>query len=212
MNHYLLCKAELTRPPGRPPQSGGREKGVGTTAPPGEGTSSLENGGGFFPSKPPRPILHLTRPSELYYYQGAGLKVLYGFTYKYITVEHFLGEATGLHIGYPLADELARCYSQAWYPGDEPLSVFTDRHTKAHWTKQRAHSGHITMLERVMPGTKQLLINGPDGHLVGGWNYTVNAHFCRVLEGLHHRPATPGGSDPDGVRVGEGMGSRRGRP
>lgn len=136
------------------------------------------------------PVLHLTRPSELYYYQGAGLKVLYGFTYKYLTVEHFLGEVTRLGLGYRLADALARCYSQAWYPGDDPLFIFTDWHVKAHWTKHRAHSGHITMLERVMPGTKQLIVNGPDGHLVGGWNYAVDVHLSRVLVNLEAELAT----------------------
>lgn len=130
------------------------------------------------------PLLHLTRPSELYYYQGAGLKVLYGFTYKYLTVEHFLGEASRLQVGAPLAKALARCYSQAWYPGDEPLFIFTDWHVKAHWTKHRAHSGHVAMLERVMPGTKQLLVNGPDGHLLGGWNYAVDTHLSGVLVDL----------------------------
>jgi hypothetical protein len=136
------------------------------------------------------PILHLRRPRDLYYYQGAGLKVVHGFTYKYLTVEHFLGEASRLRVGYPLADALARCYSQAWYPGDEPLFIFTDWHTKAHWTKHRSHSGHISMLARVMPGTKQLLINGPEGHLLGGWNYPVDTHLNRVLVDLEAELAT----------------------
>ena len=59
------------------------------------------------------PILGLTRPRDLYYYQGDGLKVLYGFTYKYLTLEHFLGQLTCLQVGYSLADILAACYSQA---------------------------------------------------------------------------------------------------
>ena len=127
------------------------------------------------------PILGLTRPRDLYYYQGHGLKVLYGFTYKYLTLEHFLGQLTRLQVGYALADALARCYSQAWYPGNDPLFIFTDWHVKPHWTKHRAHSGHITMWERVMPGTKQLLVNGPDGHLLGGWNKQVDTHLTQVL-------------------------------
>lgn len=127
------------------------------------------------------PILGLTRPRDLYYYQGKGLKVLHGFTYKYLTLEHFLGQLTRLQVGYSLADALAACYSQAWYPGDDPLFIFTDWHVKPHWTKHRAHSGHVTMWERVMPGTKQLLVNGPDGHLLGGWNNQVDAHLTQVL-------------------------------
>ena len=136
------------------------------------------------------PILGLTRPRDLYYYQGEGLKVLYSFTYKYLTLEHFLGELTRLQVGYPLADALAYAYSQAWYPGDTPLFIFTDWHVKPHWTKHPAHSGHVTMWERVMPGTKQLLINGPGGHLVGGWNYPVDTHLTHVLVALEADLAT----------------------
>ena len=57
------------------------------------------------------PLLSLCRPRDLYYYQGQGLKVLHGFTYKYLTLEHFLGELTQLQVGYPLADALAYRYS-----------------------------------------------------------------------------------------------------
>ena len=136
------------------------------------------------------PILHLTRPRDLYYYQGEGLKVLYGFTYKYLALEHFLGELTRLQVGYPLADALAQCYSRAWYPGNDPLFTFTDWHVKPHWTKHPAHSGHVTMWNRVMPGTKQLFINGPDGHLLGGWNYQVDTHLSRILVDLEADLAT----------------------
>ena len=101
------------------------------------------------------PVLGLTRPRALYYYQGEGLKVLYGFTSKYLTLEHVLGQLTRLQVGYPLAYALAKGYSQAWYPGEDPLFLFTDWHVNPHWTKHPAHSGHITMWKRVMPGTKQ---------------------------------------------------------
>ncbi len=136
------------------------------------------------------PLLGLTRPRDLYYYQGEGLKVLHGFTYKYLTVEHFLGQLTRLQVGYPLAEALADGYSQVWYPGHDPLFIFTDWHVKPHWTKHRAHSGHVTMWERVMPGTKQLLINGPEGHLLGGWNYQVDTHLTHVLVDLEADLAT----------------------
>jgi len=136
------------------------------------------------------PLLGLCRPRDLYYYQGQGLKVLHGFTYKYLTLEHFLGELTQLQVGYPLADALADRYSQAWYPGQSPLLIFTDWHTKPHWTKSPAHSGHITMLERVMPGTKQLILNGPDGHLLGGWNDAIDTHLSHVLVDLEADLAT----------------------
>jgi hypothetical protein len=135
------------------------------------------------------PILGLTRPRDLYYYQRPGLKVLHGFTYKYLPLEHFLGQLTRLQVGYPLADTLARVYSQAWYPGHAPLFIFADWHVKPHWTKYPAHSGHVTMWGRVMPGTKQLFINGPEGHILGGWNDQVDTHLSRVLVKLEAKLA-----------------------
>lgn len=136
------------------------------------------------------PVLGLTRPRDLYYYQGEGLKVLYGFTYKYLPLEQFLGQLTRLQVGYPLATALAQAYSQGWYPGRDPLFIFTDWHVKPHWTKHPAHSGHVTMWERVMPGTKQLFINGPQGHLLGGWNHPVDTHLTQVLVDLEANLAT----------------------
>ena len=116
--------------------------------------------------------------------------MLYGFTYKYLPLEHFLGHLTRLQIGYPLAAALSRCYSQAWYPGATPIFIFTDWHDKPLWTKAAAHSGPMSMWGRVMPGTKQMLINGPDGHLLGGWNYAVDTCFPAVLVDLEADLAT----------------------
>jgi hypothetical protein len=136
------------------------------------------------------PILGLVRPRALYYYQGKGLKVLYDFTYKYLTLEHFLGELRRLKVGYALAGELSFRYSQAWYPDysdkgqDDLLFIFSDWHVKPHWTKHKAHSGHVSMLERFMPGTHQLMINGPEGHILGGWNYPIDTHLSHVLVDL----------------------------
>ena len=127
------------------------------------------------------PILGLTRPRDLYYYQGEGLQALYGFTYKYLTLEHFLGQLSLLEVGYPLAEALAYQYSQAWYNGKAPLVLFTDWHVKPHWCKEVSHSGHVTMWGRTMPGTRQLVLNGIGGYLLGGWNYPIDTHMTQVL-------------------------------
>ena len=136
------------------------------------------------------PILNLTRPRDLYYDQGDGLRVLYGFTYKHLPLEQFLGQLTRLAMGQPLAEKLAQRYSQVFYPGDSPLFIFTDWHVKPHWTKHWTHSGHVSMWGRVMPGTKQLLINGPGGHVLGGWNYAVDTHLSHVLVDFEAELAT----------------------
>ena len=130
------------------------------------------------------PILGLTRSRDLYYYQGAGLKSLYSFTYKYLTVEHFLGQLTRLQVGTRLAQTLAHCYAQAWYPDQPSLYLFVDWHIKPHWTKAYSHAGHVTMWGRTMPGTKQLMLNGTHGEILGGWNYPIDAHLTHVLVDL----------------------------
>jgi len=136
------------------------------------------------------PLLKLERPRDLYYYQGQGLKSLYGFTYKYLPLEQFLGQLTRLKLGQPLAKALARCYTQAWYEGLETLFIFADWHVKPHWTKYLAHSGSVTMWGRVMPGTKQLVVTGPQGRLLIGWNRAIDSHFSGVLVDMEAELAT----------------------
>jgi hypothetical protein len=130
------------------------------------------------------PILGLTRPRGLYYYQGDGLEVVHGFTYKYLTLEHFLGQLTRVRVGAALAEDLAVTYAQAWYPGDNPLSLFADWHIKPHWTKFYSHAGHVTMWGRVMAGTKQLILNSSNGRLLAGLNYPIDSHMSHVLVDL----------------------------
>jgi len=127
------------------------------------------------------PVLELTRPRDLYYYQGDGLEVIYDFTYKYMTMEHFLGQLTRVRVSAPLAKGLARTYAQACYPGDDPLTIFADWHIKPHWTKCYSHAGHVTMWGRVMPGTKQMILSGSNGWLLGGWNHPVDTHMSHIL-------------------------------
>jgi hypothetical protein len=130
------------------------------------------------------PILGEDRPRGLYYYQGDGLEALYGFTYKYLTLEHFLGQLTRVQVGAPLAESLVRAYVQAWYPAGKPLTLFADWHVKPHWTKAYSHAGHMTMWGRVMPGTKQLILNGSDGRFLGGWDHPVDVHMTHLLVDL----------------------------
>jgi hypothetical protein len=48
----------------------------------------------------------------------------------------------------------------------------------------------MSMWGRVMPGTKQLLINGPQGHLLGGWDYAVDTCLPAILVDLEAELAT----------------------
>jgi hypothetical protein len=131
-----------------------------------------------------QPILGVERPRGLYYYQGDGLEAIYGFTYKYLTLEHFLGQLSRVQVGAPLAEALTAVYVQTWYPGDEALTIFVDWHTKPHWTKSYSHAGHLAMWGRTMPGTKQLMLNGFGGRYLGGWDYPIDAHMTHTLVDL----------------------------
>jgi hypothetical protein len=131
-----------------------------------------------------QPILGVERPRCLYYYQGDGLEALYGFTYKYLTLEHFLGQLGRIQVGGRLAESLARVYVQAWYPGAEELTLLVDWHTKPHWTKFSSHSGHLAMWGRTRSGTKQLILNGEEGRYLGGWNYAIDGHMTHTLVDL----------------------------
>ena len=131
-----------------------------------------------------QPIMGVKRPRCFYYYQGDGLEAIYDFTYKYMTLEHFLAQLTRIQVSAPLAEALITVYVQSWYPGDDPLTIFVDWHTKPHWTKFYSHSGHIAMWGRTMPGTKQLILNGFDGRYLGGWNYPIDAHMTHTLVDL----------------------------
>jgi hypothetical protein len=62
-----------------------------------------------------------------------------------------------------------------------PLVLYMDWHVKSHWTKAPSHSGLVTMWGRVMPGTKQLLVNGPGGQPLIGWDKPIDSHLSGVL-------------------------------
>jgi hypothetical protein len=70
------------------------------------------------------------------------------------------------------------------------LFIFADWHVKPHWTKYFAHCGSVTMWGRVMPGTKQLVVTGPQGRLLIGWNAAIDSHFSGVLVEMEAELAT----------------------
>ena len=62
------------------------------------------------------PIMGLRGPRCLYYDQGDGLEALYDFTYKYLTLEHFLGQLARVQVSAPLAEALVATYAQLDFP------------------------------------------------------------------------------------------------
>ena len=101
------------------------------------------------------PILGLTRPRDLYYYQGAGLHSLYGFTYKYLTLEHFLGQLTRVQVGASLAETLARLLNvpftiadattltEAGYVGEDVENIIQKLLQKCDYDVDKAQTGIV---------------------------------------------------------------------
>ena len=74
--------------------------------------------------------------------------MLYGFTYKYLPLEQFLGQLTRLAVGQPLAEKLAQRYSQVFYPGDSPLFIPSTGSGQASRTGTSSPTGRSTGLIR----------------------------------------------------------------
>ena len=64
------------------------------------------------------------------------------------------------------------------------MTIFADWHVRPHWTKAYSQVGHVAMWGRTMPGTKRLILNGPQGRLLGGWNYPIDTHMTHILVDL----------------------------
>jgi len=112
------------------------------------------------------PALGMERPIELDNYDGRTLGAITspcGQHARYRTTDRFLRELTALKAGTGLSLALAGCYYKAFY-GTERLPVYVDGHFKAVWTLKNVPKGKHGMMDRVMPGLKQIFLNGNNGH------------------------------------------------
>jgi len=112
------------------------------------------------------PALGMERPIELDNYDGRTLGAITstcGKHARYRTTDRFQWELTALKAGTELSLALAGCYYKAFY-GTERMSVYVDGHFKAVWTLKNIPKGKHGMMDRVMPGLKQIFLNGSNGH------------------------------------------------
>lgn len=114
------------------------------------------------------PFFDMERPIELDSYEGVTLEVTNspdGKQVGYRTTDRFLRELTALNVGNGLSYRLARCYYEAFYAASgNRLPVYVDGHFKVVWTLKNIPRGKHGMMDRVMPGLKQVFLNGPNGH------------------------------------------------
>jgi hypothetical protein len=112
------------------------------------------------------PALGMARVIELDSYDGKTLGAITspdGRHVRYRATDRFQRELTALKVGDELSLVLAGQYYQIFY-GTERMPVYIDGHFKAVWTLKNIPKGKHVMMDRVMPGLKQIFLNGNKGH------------------------------------------------
>lgn len=112
------------------------------------------------------PAFDMERPIELDDYKGKTLGAITSPDRRhagYRTTDRFLRELASLGAGTDMSLSLAGCYYKTFY-GIEEMPIYVDGHFKAVWTLKNVPRGIHGMMDRVMPGLKQVFLNGQDGH------------------------------------------------
>ncbi len=141
------------------------------------------------------PILAATRPWQLRYGVGTGLLGICQTNYRFETIQRTLDELTHAQLGTPLRYGLCRVWVKTLVGSEAPLHVYIDVHFKPHWTQQFMPCGLVTMLNRVMPCTRQVLVTTPAGNVLEILDQVGDASLSQSLPGVeqeleritHHR-------------------------
>lgn len=130
------------------------------------------------------PLLDATRPWQLRYALGDGLLGVCQIAYRFDTIDRTLGELKHLQVGDALRQNLCRAWVQTLTGTDEPLHIYVDAHLKPHWTQMFAPCGHLPLLDRVMPCTRQVFVTNPAGYVWEILDRVGDASLIRELPGL----------------------------
>lgn len=143
------------------------------------------------------PLLEATRPWQLRYALGDGLLGVCQIAYRFDTIDRTLGELKHLQVGDALRQSLCRTWVRTLTGANEPLHIYVDAHLKAHWTQLFMPCGHLPLLDRVMPCTRQVLVTNPAGYVweildrVGDASLTHELPSLeQELERVTHHPVT----------------------
>lgn len=130
------------------------------------------------------PLLDTTRPWQLRYALGDGLLGVCQIAYRFDTIDRTLGELIQLQVGEALRRSLCRAWVQTLADPKAPLQIYVDAHLKAHWTQRFMPCGHLPLLDRVMPCTRQVLVTNPAGYVWEILDRVGDASLTRELPGL----------------------------
>ena len=130
------------------------------------------------------PVLDATRPWQLRYALGDGLLGVCRIAYRFDTIGRCLGELTRLQVGEAMCQALCRTWVQTLTAPEEPLHLYVDAHLKPHWTHLFMPCGKVTMLNRVMPCTRQVVVTNVQGYVWEILDQVGDAHLTHTLPGL----------------------------
>jgi hypothetical protein len=112
------------------------------------------------------PVLDATRPWQLRYTLGTGLLGVCQTAYRFETIQRTLSELAHAQLGTPLRYGLGRVWVKTLVGSERPLHLYIDAHLKPHWTHIFMPCGHVAMLNRVMPCTRQIMVTTPEGYVL----------------------------------------------
>lgn len=130
------------------------------------------------------PVLDATRPWQLRYALGDGLLGVCRIAYRFDTIDRCLGELTRLQVGSALRQALCRAWVHTLTPPEEPLHIYVDPHLKPHWTHLCMPCGKVSMLNRVMPCTRQVVVTNAQGYVWEILTQVGDEHLTHTLPGL----------------------------
>ncbi|MEK7717525.1 MAG: hypothetical protein AAB322_07235, partial [Pseudomonadota bacterium] len=130
------------------------------------------------------PLLDATRPWQLRYANGDGLLGVCRIAYRFDTIDRTLGELKHLQVGDALRQALCRAWVQTLAGTTSPLHIYVDAHLKPHWTHWFMPCGHLPLLDRVMPCTRQVIVTNPAGYVWEILDRVGDASLTRELPGL----------------------------
>lgn len=113
--------------------------------------------------------------SELDYQQHDLDRILVdGKAYSYSTLRQFLGELERINAGLSLKNLLPQCATGDW--------AYIDGHMIALWSRVKSHKGYITMLGRIMPGSKLVATHDEIGQIIDFNYYPADTHLTKIIE------------------------------
>ena len=143
------------------------------------------------------PLLDATRPWQLRYAMGDGLLGVCQIAYRFDTIDRALGELKRLPVGDALRQTLCQTWVRTLVGTEVPLQIYVDAHLKPHWTHLFMPCGHLPLLERVMPCTRQVIVTNAQGYVWEMLDRVGDAPLNQELPGLEqelerltHHPVT----------------------